>query len=58
MGRLAVPLINEPVPFPDTADLVALPSAEGGRPEADDADAVFDVVLGPKDFADCDLTGE
>ena len=57
MGRLAVPLINEPVPLDDKADLVALPSAEGGRPPADEVDEVFDVVLGASDFADCDFTG-
>lgn len=57
IGRRAVPLINEPVPLEDKADLVALPSAEGGRPAADDVDEVFDAVLGPSDFADCDFTG-
>jgi hypothetical protein len=47
------------VPLPDTADLVELPSAEGGLPKADDAAAVVDADLEePRDFADCDFTGE
>ena len=57
IGRLAVPLIKEPVPFADNVDLLALPSAEGGRAEAADVTEAFDAVLGPSDLADCDLAG-
>jgi len=61
IGRLAVPLINEPVPFgfAPNADFVAeFPSADGGRARPDDAVEAFDVVLEPRDFADADFTGD
>jgi len=56
MGRRTEPLIKDPVPFEANADFVEPPSADGGRPTLDADDAV-EVVLAPKDLADCDFTG-
>ena len=61
MGLRTVPPMREPVPvgFDANADLVELPErAEGGRAVAEDAVEAVDAVLEPRDFADCDLTGE
>jgi hypothetical protein len=61
IGRRTVPLIREPVPlgFDPNADLVELPeSPDGGRAVAEEAVDALDVALDPRDFADCDLTGE
>jgi hypothetical protein len=59
IGLRMVPPMSEPVPvgFDDSADLVELPSADGGRAVDDDAVETFDVVLEPNDFEDCDFIG-
>jgi hypothetical protein len=60
-GRRTVPDINEPVPVEFfSADFVDSPDmAEGGRAGPDEAVERFDVVLAPRDLADCDVgTGE
>jgi hypothetical protein len=56
IGRRTVPDINEPVPVElFRADFVDSPDiADGGRAGPEDAVDRFEVVLAPKDFADCD----
>lgn len=56
-GRRTVPDIKEPVPVEFfSADFVDSPDmAEGGRAGPEEAVERFDVVLAPKDLADCDV---
>jgi hypothetical protein len=60
IGRRTVPPSNEPVPVEFfKADLVDSPDiAEGGRAGPEEAVDAVEAVLEPKDFVNCDLTGE